>query len=479
MKKIDKLILQSFFPPFLATLFISVFLFFLVQIIVTYLDDFVGKGLRISDLLTLFGYAWITIIPQCIPLAVLLASIMCYGNLAEHYELATMKACGISLFRTIRPVFIGIVFLASGTFLFNNYVLPRIYFKFSLLLMDIRQKKPTINIKEGIFYNKITNYSIRVGKKDSKTDTLYDVMIYDHTNIFGNFIQIYAEKGMLLSNADTSRLIIQLFNGKRYEYQPRTFSNPNNNFNTMSFRKLDVYIDIRDFKFRRTDEKNYKGAEEMLNLSQLDSLTDSTKKKLQWVYLNRMEYVRHNVFIRYYNFPSDTSRYRRCISSLPNDSVIHGTKISEVAMNIIRNLQSSLESSEMMENSEKKYLTALAIEWHRKWVLSVACIILFFIGAPLGAIIRKGGLGLPVVIAVMFFLAYYILTEFFTGLAMERILEPAYALWAPVVIFFPVSIFLTSQAAFDAGWMDAQVLAQWIEKAQKRFKKLYEPADSV
>ena len=165
IKKLHKLTLNSFLPPFFITLFVSVFLFFLVGIVITYLDDFIGKGLRTIDMLQLFFYAWVTFIPQCIPLAVLLGSIMSFGNLAENYELAAMKSSGISLFQIIKPVFIFIVLLAGLTFCFNNFIMPIVQLKFQSLLWDIRQKKPTVSIKEGIFYNKIDNYSIRVGKK--------------------------------------------------------------------------------------------------------------------------------------------------------------------------------------------------------------------------------------------------------------------------------------------------------------------------
>ncbi len=470
-KKIDILVLKTFLPPFFATLFVSVFLFFLVQIIVTYLDDFLGKGLRTWDLLTLFWYAWITLIPQCIPLAVLLASIMSFGSLAEHYELATLKACGISLFRIIRPVFIFIIFLALFTFIFNNNILPGVYLKFSVLLSDIRQKKPTINIKEGIFYNQITGYVIRVGKKDKNSDTLKQVMIYDHKDAMGNFIQIYSDKALLQYNADTTKLILKLINGKRYEYKPKTFSNPENNLNVMSFRNLNVFVDIRDFKFKRSDEKNFRGAEDMLNIFQLDSIADSTRKKILLMNLNKFEYIKHSMFVRFYSLPLSDGRIKLTCGKLDSSNIKPDMQWFEASLNILRNFDSYLENSFHAEKSEKFYLSSLEIGWHRKFVLSLACIVLFFIGAPLGAIIRKGGMGLPVVVSVIFFLAYYILTEFFTGLAMEYVLDPLPAMWLPVLIFLPISIFLTSQAATEAGWLDFQVISGYWESMMKKLLK--------
>src|SRR5690606_26721480 len=201
---------KSFLPPFIATLLISVFLFFLVQIVITYLDDLLGKGLRTVDLVKLFVYAWVAIIPQCIPLAVLLASIMSFGNLAEHYELAAMKSAGLSLFRIIKPAFGFILVLAGITFLFNNYILPVVHLKSQSLLYDIRQKKPTFALKEGIFYDKIENYSLRIGKKSANKDTLKDIYIYDHTARKGNIIQLYAKIGRHTQSADSNDLILIL-----------------------------------------------------------------------------------------------------------------------------------------------------------------------------------------------------------------------------------------------------------------------------
>src|ERR1041384_5360133 len=227
LKKLHTLTLKAFIPPFFITLFVSVFLFFLVQIVITYLDDMIGKGLRTIDLVKLFTYAWITIIPQCIPLAVLLASIMSFGNLAENYELAAMKSSGLSLFRIIKPVFVFILFLAGLTFLFNNFILPVVHLKSTSLLYDIRQKKPSVNIKEGIFYNGIDNYSLRVGKKSENKDTLYDIYIYDHTAHQGNTVQMYAKSGKITTTADTSELVLILRNGNGYQEENETGTGPN------------------------------------------------------------------------------------------------------------------------------------------------------------------------------------------------------------------------------------------------------------
>ena len=283
LKRLHSLTIKTFLPPFIITLFVSVFLFFLVEIVITYLDDFIGKGLKTTDLLKLFAYAWIAIIPQCIPLAVLLASIMSFGNLAENYELAAMKSSGLSLLRIMKPMLVVILMLAGLTFLFNNFILPVVHLKFTSLLYDIRQKKPTVNIREGIFYNGIENYSLRVGKKSENKDTLKDIYIYDHSAHLGNVIQMYAKTGKITTTADTSELVIILRDGNRYEEVDNgsSFSTVKKSLSQLNYKQLQVNIPLQDFKLKRTNEELFKGNEEMLNVWQLDSVVDSTKRVLQ------------------------------------------------------------------------------------------------------------------------------------------------------------------------------------------------------
>jgi lipopolysaccharide export system permease protein len=473
LKKLHKLLLSSFIPPFFATLFVSVFLFFLVQIVITYLDDMIGKGLRTIDLLQLFAYAWTAIIPQCIPLAVLLASIMCFGNLAENYELAAMKSSGLSLFRIMQPLIYLIILLAFLTFLFNNFILPTVHLKSSALLYDIRQKKPTVNIKEGIFYNKIDNYSIRVGKKSKNKDTLKDIIIYDHSNNNGNTIQVYSKAARMTMNADTSSLVLTLKNGNRYETVPnQTDPNRAKSLSIMSFKDLQVNIELTDYKLKRTDEKLFKGHEEMMNIWQIDSVADSTRRKVNRLTDNLVKQVNDYFYVRTNMLIKDSARFPvvSIDSILKKGEKEYVGRVYEYALNITRNNIGTLENAGNNRHSEEYQLLALEIEWHKKIVVSFACIILFFIGAPLGAIIRKGGLGLPVVTAVFFFLAYYILSEAFFSVAIEGTMIPWQAMWAPLAIFLPISVFLTYKAANDSALFDATSYYILFEKIFKRKK---------
>lgn len=473
LKKLHKLTLKSFLPPFLATLFISVFLLFLVQVIITYLDDFIGKGLRTLDLLKLFGYAWVAIVPQGIPLSVLLASIMSFGNLAENYELAAMKSSGLSLYRIMLPVFMLVCMLGLVTFLFNNFVLPVVQLKSSALLYDIRQKKPTVNLKEGIFYNGIDNYSIRVGKKSANKDTLSDIYIYDHSAHLGNIVQMYARQGKLTTTADTSALVLILRDGNRYEELSRDGSSAERKaMSVLNYKQLQVNISLEEFKLKRTNEELFKGHGEMLNVWQIDSVVDSTQRILQ----RRTSTLRDNSLSMFYAQSAArmarTTGYPAVNTRVFADSLNEAqySQFIENALNLARSAASNIENYQVGFDNEMSEIINLEMEWHKKIVVCFACVILFFVGAPLGAIIKKGGLGLPVIIAVLFFLAYYILTEMFMQFAIDRKMEVWQALWSPLVIFLPISVFFTVKAANDSVIFDVTTYYSWIGKILNRKK---------
>jgi lipopolysaccharide export system permease protein len=471
LKKLYKLTLKSFLPPFVATLFISVFLFFLVQVVITYLDDFIGKGLRTLELVKLFTYAWITIIPQCIPLAVLLASIMSFGNMAENYELAAMKSSGLSLYRILKPVFVFILVLAAITFLFNNFILPVVHLKSTSLLYDIRQKKPAVNIKEGIFYNGIDNYSIRVGKKSPGKDSLFDIYIYDHSAHQGNNVQMYSRSGKITTTADTSELVLLLRDGNRYEeVTDNTGSYRKTTLSQLSYKQLQVNIPLEDFKLKRTNEELFKGHGEMLNVWQLDSVIDSTSRLLKRKVSNLTTQSMHSFYTRTSAFVATHEKIKKVNIRNFYDSLDQPRfdQAIENALNLARTSMGNIENYQAGFEGEEDQIVQYLMEWHKKIVVCFACIVLFFVGAPLGAIIKKGGLGMPVIVSVFFFLAYYILTEMFMQLALDHKMPPWQALWMPLVIFLPISIFLTSKAARDSVIFDASIYYSWMNHLFKK-----------
>lgn len=432
------------------------FLFFLVEVVITYLDDFIGKGLGFWTLGKLFFYAWLAIIPKCIPLAVLLASIMTFGSLAENYELAAMKSSGLSLFRIIKPVFYCVVLLAILTFVFNNFILPGVMLRSQSLLWDIRQAKPVMNIKEGIFYNKIDDYSMRVGKKGKDGNSIKDVLIYDHTDRMGNIKQLYADSGEMKMSSDTNYLIVKLRNGNRYEQIIPELGKPDTKaFSQLNFKELVVNIELTDFKLKRTDENAFGHHHEMMNVWQIDDELDSLKKKI----VSRQEGLDRQA--KTYFFYRTSNFIRQPIRQPVNIRKFYGSLSApqfntavENAMNLARSSSGFIDSVNDGSKQDEYNKMDFSIGWHEKINVCFACIVLFFVGAPLGAIIRKGGLGLPVVIAVFFFLAYFIFTEAFKALTVEEVLDPWIGMWLPLYIFLPVGIFLTYKAATDSALFD-------------------------
>lgn len=432
------------------------FLFFLVEVVITYLDDFIGKGLGFWTLGKLFFYAWLAIIPKCIPLAVLLASIMTFGSLAENYELAAMKSSGLSLFRIIKPIFYCVILLAILTFVFNNFILPGVMLRSQSLLWDIRQAKPVMNIKEGIFYNKINDYSMRVGKKGKDGNSIKDILIYDHTDHAGNIKQLYADSGEMRMSADTNFLVVKLRNGNRYEQIIPEVGKPDTKaFSQLNFKELDVNIELTDFKLKRTDENAFGHHHEMMNVWQISEELDSLNKNIAVRKEGLEKQAKTYFYYRTSEFIKKPIRQpvniRKFYSSL---SLPQFNTAIENAMNISRSSSGYIDSVNDGSKLDEYNKMDFSIGWHEKINVCFACIVLFFVGAPLGAIIRKGGLGLPVVIAVFFFLAYFIFTEAFKALTVEEVLNPWIGMWLPLYIFLPVGIFLTYKAATDSALFD-------------------------
>ncbi len=445
----------------------SVFLFFLVEVVITYLDDFIGKGLGFWTLTKLFSYAWIALIPKCIPLAVLLSSIMTFGSLAENYELAAMKSSGLSLFRIIKPLFVSVLILAALTFIFNNYILPKVTLESEALLWDIRQAKPALNIKEGIFDNKIKDYSMRVGEKMKDHKTLRDIKIYDHTKHLGNTVQLYADSGCMTTSADTNYLIIQLYNGNRYEEMQSDYNNKKRKpMMQLNFKEMIVNVELTDFKLKRTNTELFKHYSEVMNIWQINREIDSCEKTIGKRIESLNQQAKSYFFYRTYN---SLNKFKK-ENYLKVKTFYEGLKDSsfyaalDATLNNARSSESFIDSTIGNVTSEKTQKNEYKIGWHQKINVCFACIVLFFVGAPLGAIIRKGGLGLPVVVAVFFFLAYFILTEAFASLAHEEILNPITGMWMPLVLFLPLGIFLTYKAATDSVLFDLDAYIQPIKK---------------
>lgn len=468
LKTLYKYLLKAYLPPFILTLFVGIFVFFLIHVF-TYMDDIIGKGLSNWVLIQFFTYSFISFTPVALPLAVLLSSIMTFGSLSENYELAAMKSSGLSLFKIIRPIFIFIIGLSIFAFIFNNFTLPSITLKSARLLWDIRQAKPTMSIKEGIYYNQLDGYTIRVGEKNPDGKTLYDLSIYDHTDGLGNNVQLYADSGSMKTSADTNSLLIHLYNGSRYEDIMQEEKHKNTRpLMQLLYKELNVNIDMSGFKMKNTEESLFKGHHEMMSVWQIDMEVDTFNIDIAEKYDNLRNQFSGYFIARTLHTSSISKEHKPLAQFYKSLNKDEFKRCVENAQNLARSSSSYIDSINEEVSVKETMKTEYLAGWHKKISMSFACIVLFFVGASLGAIIRKGGMGLPVVIAVLFFLLYYILSVVFEQLVYERVIPVVLGCWFPVLIFLPLGIFLTYKAAKDSALFD---LTAYTEPFKKLFAK--------
>lgn len=425
----------------------------------TYIDEIAGKGIDATTLAKMFGYTFLMFVPQSMPLAILLSSIMTFGGLGETYELAAMKSSGLSLIKIMQPVLYFIFFLAFVCFAYSNYTMPFIHLKQSSLLYDVRGAKPTLSIKESVFYNGIEGYSIRVGKKDADGQGIKNITIYDHHEGKGNLIQMYADSGILKTSSDKEKLIMTLFNGNRYQQilnDPKDYKRrPMVSF---AFEKQKIIFDLSGFKIKRTNEDLFRNNAEMMNIRQLNDYVDTIKIE--------KEKLSSSAYINYSNyFNSKAVSVSRKTDSLNltfisiNDYI---NKLSpETKSQMIENALIQARSCDSFLEEKKKEFKGrndeeakFKVNWHKKFTLSFACFVLFFVGAPLGAIVRKGGLGLPVVISIVLFIIYHVISFTAEKMALEGQMEPYFAMWLGPLIFLPFGIWLSVKAAKDSSLFD-------------------------
>jgi lipopolysaccharide export system permease protein len=482
MKKIHTLVLKSYAGPLLATFFVALFVL-LMQFLWKYIDDLVGKGLEWYIIAELMFYASSTFVPMALPLAILLSSLMTFGNLGENYELVAMKSAGISLRSIMKPLIILSVIISGFAFYFSNNILPVANLKFKALLYDVRQKKLAVNIKEGIFYNDLENYVIRVGKKGKDGNTIYNVMVYNHTDHKGNTDVTIADSGLMQSTPDGRYLLFTLYNG--YTYQEKVDQKDAKQklpFQRTYFGEQQRKFDLSTFELNRTDEELFKNNFEMLNIRQLnyfiDSLGISLHNKRQGLAGNfDQNYLSYRMMDSVYRISSDTISFSNpsFLDSLSSDDRLI---VTSTALSAARNLKRNLEFQAQTFRSSEEFLRKHKVVWHRKFTLSFACLVLFFIGAPLGAIIRKGGLGMPAVVSILFFILYHITSMIGQKSALKGAMEVSTGMWLSSIILLPLGIFLTYKATTDSPLMDMEVWNRIMKKVNimKYLRKKKTPA---
>lgn len=483
MKRLHRFIIKSFLGPFFMTFFICVFIL-LMQFLWKYIDELVGKGLEWNIVTELLLYASCGLVPLAFPLAMLLASIMTFGNMGENYELVAMKASGISLFRIMRPLLVVTLLLTGIAFYFSNNILPKTNLKFYTLLFSVKSQKPEMVIKEGVFSNDMEGYSIKVDRKGRDNNMLYGLMIYNHTNGNGNNDITVADSGKMevTEIAENKKYMsVTLYNGYSYRDTKENRSGRNRHypFRREAFKKEVINISMSDFEFNRTDERLYAGASKMMNVNQLKSKGDSVIQEYNY---------RITRFVTSLNYQPDVSKQIGWLlikrdTIMPNpvplaDTIVDIDKFytslstfekEELYHRAIENVRSNsqLISQQMDEMyASRRHVNNYPMEWHRKFTLSIACLIFFFIGAPLGAIIRKGGLGMPVVVSILMFIAYYILMITGEKFAREDAWSMEGGMWFSSLVFLPLGIWLTYKAATDSSVMN-------IESYQLFFKRFF------
>jgi len=450
----------------MATFFVVLFIL-LMQFLWKYIDDLVGKGLEWYVISELMFYATATLVPLALPLAILVSSIMTLGGLAENYEIVAAKSAGISLQKILKPMLVVALMVCGLAFVFSNYLLPYTNLKMGSLLYDVRQQKPAFYIREGVFYNGIDGYSIKIGKKEADGQTLKNVMIYDHTSMRGNTKVVIAESGRMAMSDDEKILIVTLFNGHSYDEQAERSKGNNlqHPFMRYDFKSYEFRFDLSTFKLNRTNEELFKDNYQMLNLEQLSSSLDSFN-----VQYKRREFEIGNTIKSYYMTYRDISFTPNTDEKFDFDSLesINDLAIYENALGQARNVKAYLKSANDELKSRRELMARFSIEWHRKFTLSMACFILFLIGAPLGAIIRKGGIGLPVVVSVLFFLIFHIISIIGEKFAREGVLETWVGMWIASAVLLPIGLILLYKATHDSALFDMEVYAKFFNRIFKR-----------
>ena len=462
--------MKSFLGTFVFTFFVVIFVL-LMQFLWVYVDDLVGKGLSFKILSELFFHASLTFVPMALPLAILLASIMCFGDLGEHYELVAMKASGISIWRVMRPLVILSVLLSGLAFVFSNSINPVATLKFKTLLFDVRRQKLAFDIKEGVFYKDIENYVIYVDRKGEDGSTIYGVKIYDHSDRQGENKIMVADSGKMSLSPSQRSIIFSLYNGHNYveDNGDRETFRQRRPFERMSFREEHIRFSLESFDLTRSNEEMYKGYQAIMNIHQLSTALDSLEQRLEarqehfsTGFKQRLPYF-ENAKLETENHPLPSTMENAPLSTSPSPlewplaehlDPRTRTNVLDLATANVRNAKESVSFNKQDLGAQQLNIKRHRKEWHKKFTLSFACLIFFFIGAPLGTIIRKGGLGLPVVISVLFFVLYYIVSTVAERMAEYGDLNMFLGVWLSTLILFPVGLFLTFKATSDSNLLD-------------------------
>jgi len=467
LRKTTLLLLKAFLGPLAVTFPVALFVLDM-QFLWVYADDFMGKGIEPWVIAKLIYFASARIVNLALPLAVLVASIMALGNLAERNELIAMKSSGMSLVKIIQPLVILMLIISGGALWFSSSAWPSANVKFRALLYSVTRQRPALNIRPGVFYTGIEGFAIRVEGKDSN-GTMTDILIHDHRNPEdGSSRVIRAESGTMIHDSDREELVIELNHGSSYEEQQESNVRRKEKLHPhilASFESQILRIDLQSLDFDLADEKLFRRSYEMMSLNQLKIATDSLDKMAE---LERKEILKYGKRgVRYFNDSLDlvvpassAPNFLSTLSRVERNNTF--SKAKELSRNQMKGIENALEKV----NGRTLRRDRHSIEWHRKFILAISCLVLFFVGASLGALTRKGGMGMPVVLSIGVFLSYYIISMVGEQMVKSGTLTPAVGMWLSTIILVPFAILLT-YFSMKGGRKNLQILPSIFSSSNK------------
>ncbi len=464
IKKLDIFILKSFLMLFAGTFFICLFIF-MMQFLWRYVDELVGKGLEMDVLAQFFFYSALTLIPLSLPLAILLAALMTFGNFGERYELLSMKAAGIPLLRIMSPLIIFCTLLAGTSFYFQNVIAPKAQQKLWTLLVSMKQTSPELDIPEGVFYDEIDGYNLYIKSKNRETGIMKEVLIYNFSDGFENAHIIFASEGKMEMTADKQHLQLHLYNGEQFEnLKSQTISSKNVPYRRETFREKHIIIE-------------FDGGFEMIDGSYLGDRSDSKSMVEISQSIDSLSYQADSVGRAMYNDITISTYTKKTFTKRDSTQMKKGEIAAIVNMDSVFQAFTLVEKEQVLKSTSDR-MTSLSndwktrsiqttetdknirrheADWHKKITLSLSCLMFFFIGAPLGAIIRKGGLGLPVVISVIIFVLYYIIDSGATRVAKSGEMNMVLGVWMSTLVLTPIGIFFTYKSNKDSVVFNLEV----------------------
>lgn len=453
----------------------------LMQFLWKWVDALVGKGLEWTVIAELMAYIGISLMPLALPLAMLLSTLMAMGNMGENNETLALKAAGVSLMRIMSPLFFTVIVFTVGAFFLSNNVVPYVNLKAYSLLYDVQQKRPELQIREGVFYNGIPNISLKIGSKDEKTNLLKGILIYNHKQARGNANVTYADSGYMKITDDQRYLVVTLFNGNNYE-EVLDSNNPSayelKPFRHTYFKKQQIIVEINNYKFDRTNESLFKSSERMQNIDQLVKSRDSLDIQRKYKVSMYLSGLLHTGYFRKANEIDTVSKTSK-LEKLPSfnaDSIYtafddqNKAQAVDVALSNAQSAQQYITANNWDLQTNTEMINRMGVEMNKKFTLSLAALLFFFIGAPLGAIIRKGGFGMPIVVSVLFFIVYYIISITGEKFAREGVWSIFAGTWFSTFILFGIGIFLSYKSMNESKLFSTDSYSQFFKRFLKRRK---------